>query len=218
MSVDRHAPVSATRPGAADPDGRPSEPVRAAATVALAAYLVGLVLAIATNSSHGSSPLLRTVKSRLFAPLLRPAWLDLGHDHRLTAGPDDEGDHDLEIAPRAAAGGPLVLPGPRTGERAARWRRLARSIAVGTADADGGVVAAGVARGAFATLRCGDVDLRVVRLPRPEPATAVTGDPAPVYSARIRRVAGDVQLVPDEPPEALAPLVSPAAGRPEDGP
>lgn len=203
-SSDRH---DATR-------REPAEAVRAGVTVALAIYLVGLVLAIAANSSSGTSALVGTIKGRLFAPLLQPAWLDLGFDQRLTYGIPDDADHDLVIAPRGGGVEPLRFPGSRRGEQAARWRRLARTIAVGGVDADGSVVAAGVGRGAFAPLGRDDVVVRVDRLPQPDRAGA-GGIPADrAYLARVRQVEGETQLVRDEPRGELAPLAKPREAAP----
>ena len=145
-----------------------------------------------------------------------PAWLDLGYDHRITYGLAEDADHEIELAPHAAAAEPLHLPGPVTGERAARWRRLARTIAVGGLEGDGGVVAAGVGRGGFARFGTSDVDLRVFRRPQRERGAA--DDAAEqVYAARIRRAGGDVQLIREEPRGELAPLIAPDAP-PEDAP
>jgi len=187
----------------------PTEAVRAGVTVALAAYLIGLVLAIATNSLSGPSALLGTVKSRIFSPLLTPAWLDLGYDHRFTHGLDEDADHEIELVPHESEGEPLHLPGPIAGERAARWRRLARTIAVGGLDGDGSPVAAGVGRGGFDRQGTTDVDLRVFRVPQPERAAVAAANAKQVYAARIRRVADDVQLIREEPRGEVAPLVRP---------
>lgn len=196
------------RPDATDrPGNQPTEPVRAVVTVALAFYLVGLVLAIATNSLSGASPLLGTVKSRIFSPLLVPAWLDLGYDYRITYGLAEDADHEVELRGRDSTRPPLLLPGRATGERGARWRRLARTIAVGGLDEDGGIVAAGVARGGFAVVGADDLDLRVVRRSQPERGVVATADAEEAYAARVRRVGDDVQLIRDEPPGELAPLL-----------
>lgn len=189
-----------------------SDAVRAAATVAIAVYLTGLVLAIVTNSLSGSSALLGTVKSRLYSPWLVPAWLDLGHDTRFTYGLEEDADHELEIVGRGIDVEAFSWPGDRDGEWAARWRRLARTIAVGGVDGDGSVVAAGVGRGGFATTRASDVDVRVFRLPQPERTAAVVAEAERVYAARVRRVGDDVQLVRDEPRGEVAPLVKPSGG------
>ena len=185
------------------------EATRAAATVALTVYLVGLALAIATNSASGSSVLLGTVKSRIFSPLLTPAWLDLGYDHRFTYGLEEDADHEIELVAHGSDDEPLRLPGPISGERAARWRRLARTIAVGGVDGDGSTVAAGVGRGGFSRLATADVDVRVLRVPQPErmAVAAADADAKQVYAARVRRVADDIQLIREEPRSEVAPLV-----------
>lgn len=194
---------------------RPSDAVQAVATVALGVYLVGLGLTILGNSASGSSALVRTVKGRLFAPWLQPAWLDLGFDHHLTHGVPEDADHALELAAWGGGGDAVIeLPGAARGERAARWRRLAKAIAVGGAG-DPAVLAAAVGRGAFADLGRDDVRVRVVRWPLPEPAgPPVDVGPAPVYTARVRVVDGDVQLIKSEPRGELAPLVRPGGAAP----
>lgn len=191
----------------------PAESVRAFVTVALAAYLVGLVLGIAANGSSGTSVLLGTIKGRLFAPLLQPAWLDLGFDQRLTYGIDDDADHDLVITARGRAA-PLRFPGTRSGEQAARWRRLARTIAVGGVDGDGSVVAAGVGQGAFAAFGVDDVFVRVERFPQPDRAGGGGTSAVRAHAARVRRVDGETQLVRDEPRGEVAPLVRPREAAP----
>jgi hypothetical protein len=193
------------------PADRPSEAVRAGVTVGVVALLLGIGLAIATNSLSGSSALLGTVKSRLFSPWLVPAWLDLGWDYRLTYGLAEDADHEIEIAGHGSESGAVSLPADRGGERAARWRRLARTIAVGGLDGDGGVVAAGVGRGGFALTGTTDVDVRVVRIPQPDRDAAVDAEVEQVYAARVRRAGDDIQLIRDEPRGELAPLVRPPA-------
>jgi preprotein translocase subunit SecG len=206
-----------TQSSSAAAHGRPSEAACAAATVAIALFLVGIVLAIATNSSSGSSALLGTIKSRLFSPVLVPAWLDLGFDHRITHGFPEDADHEVEIVGRGSdAAGAIVLPGPRHGERAARWRRLARSIAVGGVAGEGAAVAAGVGQAAFGAAGIEDVIVRVRRLPPPQRlAPADAGDVEQVFTARVRNIGGELQLIKDEPRGELAPLVPSAAARGE---
>lgn len=193
----------------------PSDAVKAVVTAALGFYLVGLVLTILGNSTSGSSALVRTIKGRLFAPVLVPAWLDLGFDHHLTHGMPEDADHALELRPWGDAGAEdtIDLPGAARGERAARWRRLAKAIATGGAG-DPAVLAAAVGRGAFADLGREDVRVRVVRWPLRERNDAAAAEPAPVYAARVRLVDGEAQLIKGEPRGELAPLVQPAEAAP----
>jgi len=198
------------------PSTVPSDAVRAAVTVALGVYLVGLLLTVLGNSASGSSALVRTIKGRLFAPWLVPAWLDLGFEHHLTHGVPEDADHALEIRPTdpMRSEGVLRLPGAVGGERAARWRRLARAIAAGGAG-DPAVLAAAVGRGAFAALDTRDVRVRVLRRPLPERnAAADDGAPRQVYAARVRLVDGELQLLPSEPRGEVAPLVRPREAAP----
>jgi len=190
-----------------------SDLTRAVVTVAVAVYLLGLVLSVVGNTGSGSSLLVRTIKGRLFAPWMVPPWLDLGFDYRLTYGMDEDADYDLEIRRQGdSKASPLRLPGRLTGERAARWRRLARAMATVTDDSDrDGLLAAAVGRGMFDDLNAQDLIVSVVRTPLPdrgEPAAA----PVTAYSARVRMVAGDVQLIRSEARGEVAPLVRPAAG------
>jgi hypothetical protein len=189
-----------------------SERTRAVVSVALAVYLLGLLLTVVGNTGSGSSAVVRTVKGRLFAPWMVPPWLDLGFDYRLTYGMDDDADHSLEVrrqgAPNAAA---VRLPGRLTGERAARWRRLARAMAaVDDADRDG-LLAAAVGRGMFDELGAEDLIVSIVRTPLAD-RDGPPRSPTTAYSARIRLVGGDVQLIRSEDRSELAPLVRPAAG------
>jgi hypothetical protein len=191
---------------------RPSEAVVAAVTVLLTLYLVGLLLTIVVNTGSGSSAVLRTIKGRLFSPWLAPAWLDLGFDHRLTWGMPDDADHLLELAGRGPNAIARRWPDGLRGERAARWRRLARAIA---ADAEtgaaSGMLAAAVGSGGFTEIGTDDLTLRILRRP-----LAARGGPPPAglergYEARVRRVDGEVQLLAAEDPAAVAPLVRPEA-------
>jgi hypothetical protein len=176
---------------------RLSDRALAITSVALAVYLVGLLLSIAGNSVSGSSALVRTIKQRLFAPWMGPAWLDLGFDQPLTYGLPEDGDHALELRGAAPSTAPIRLPGSRTGERAARWRRLARQIALATDDETAVTLAAGVAQGAFEAVRSDDVVVRAMRWPLPDRGAASDAVLRPVkpYEARVRRVAGETQLV-----------------------
>lgn len=209
MGPEKNASRTAPSPGSL------SDGLQAAATVAISLMLVGLGLAIATNSLSGSSALLGTIKSRLFSPLLAAAWLDLGFDTRLTYGLPDDADHELEVTSRdSPEAEPLSFPGVRRGEQAARWRRLARAIAMGEADGDGSVVAAGVGRGGFDDLGVEDVVVRVLRQPLPaRTGSADTGVAEQVYDARVRLVGGELQLIKDEAKSELAPLVKPPTPR-----
>jgi hypothetical protein len=202
------------------PRNPPSETTRAVVTVAVAFYLVGLVLTIMGNTTSGSSALVRTLKSRLFSPWLAPAWLDLGFDHRLTWGLPEDADHVLEIRPAAsgaARGATLRRPDGLRGERAARWRRLARAVAVDGTEGDAaGALAAAVGAGGFDVVGDDDVTVRVLQHPLPErggPAGAIEQ----AFTARVRRVGGEVQLIRAEDRGAVAPLVR-ERGRKEDTP
>ena len=197
----------------------PPPMTQAAVTVALAVYLVGLVLSIVGNTGSGSSAVVRTIKSRLFAPWMVPPWLDLGFDYRLTYGSDEDGDFSLEVRRQGDAKTmPVRLPGLLTGERAARWRRLARSIALEDADRDG-LLAAAVGRGMFdemfdkigAEMAAEDVAVRVVRTPLVDRGGPLTA-PVEASSARVRMVGGELQLLRAEARGAVAPLVRPDAG------
>jgi hypothetical protein len=204
-------------PDAADAATGVSDWLRAAVTIALGVYLVGLVLAMLGNGSSGASALVRTIKSRLYAPWLVPAWLDLGHDHHLTYGLPEDADHTLELrATGADTAAALRLPDRLTGERAARWRRLAAALAPAAAGDDQAVaLTAAVAAGSFDDLATEDVVLRVLRrrLPERRALPLPTGSSV-VTSARIRRVGGEIQLIKADPPGEVAPLVTPATPRP----
>ena len=195
----------------------PSPVTQTAVTVALSIYLVGLVLSIVGNTGSGSSAVVRTIKSRLFSPWMVPPWLDLGFDYRLTYGSDEDGDFSVEVRRQGdGKAAPVRLPGRLTGERAARWRRLARSIAVEDTDRDG-LLAAAVGRGMFDDVGAEDVTVRVLRTPLVDRGGPL---PAPVQasSARVRMVGGELQLIRTEPRGEVAPLVRPdTRGNPSDG-
>lgn len=208
-----------SRPHNAEESTVRPEWMRPLVSAAILFYLAGLLLTMLGNTDAGTSRLVRTLKARLFSPLLVPAWLDLGFAHPLTHGEPDDADHRIEIGPHDRAAGdalPLVLPGDLRGERAARWRRLARAIATEeTTEADAADLAAAVGAWSFQRLGCADVDLRVLRSARPDRSdpTGVASDET-AYTARVRRVAGELQLLKVEPRGEVAPLVpGPGAGR-----
>lgn len=189
-----------------------TDALRAAVTVALGVYLVGLVLAILGNGSSGASALVRTIKGRLYAPWLVPAWLDLGHDHHLTYGLPEDADHAIELRPTTAAGG-LRFPDRLTGERAARWRRLAAALApAAEGDEQAVALAAAVAAGGFDDLGTDDVTLRVSRRQLPDRrGLPIPAGSSIVTSARVRSVGGEIQLIKAGPPGEVAPLATPPA-------
>lgn len=194
----------------------PSETVRAAVTVMLGLFFVGLALCVAGNSGSGSSEIVRTIKSKLFSPWMVPPWLDLGYDTKLTLGQPDDADHRFELRRQdgPAEARPLVLPAAEMrGERGARWRRLARATVLAEQDPDReGLLPAAVGAGLFAELGGEDVAIRVLRQMLPDRAEAALGPTPPAryeqaYAARVRRVDGDLQLIKSEPREELAPLI-----------
>lgn len=194
-----------------------SETVQAAVSVLIGVYLLGLLLSILGNTVSGSSALVRTIKGRLFSPWMAPAWLDLGFDHPLTYGRPEDSDHLIEVRTNAAeadggAGETLQFPGFRTKERAARWRRLARSIALAAVEDAAAPLAAGVGAGRFTASGSEDLTVRVLRRPI-EDRTAAPRPPRleQVYAARVRSVAGELQLVElggEAKRSELAPLVT----------
>jgi hypothetical protein len=193
---------------------RSSETVRGIVTVALVFYLGGLLLAVAGNTVSGTSALVRTIKSRLFSPLLVPAWLDLGFDVPLTYGLPEDADHAIELEDARGTGPRLRFPARELGgERAARWRRLAQAIAAGDATGDApSLLATAVAASGFHELGSEDATIRIVRPVLPEPGTvAATTRPEQPFEARVRRVGGELQLIRKEEAAAVAPLSSPAA-------
>jgi len=204
---------SSTEPSVAAPA---SETVRAAVTVMLGLYFVGLALSIMANSASGSSALVRTIHGRLFSPWMTPPWLDLGYDTKLTYGLPDDADHRIEVRRQGTPSTvrPLVLPaaGMRA-ERARRWRRLARAAVIAEQDPDReALLPAAIGAGLFDDVGGEDLSLRILREVRPERAEVATvgaGQPRfeQAYAARVRRVDGELQLIKNEPKEELAPVV-----------
>jgi hypothetical protein len=199
--------MPSSRPDRA-PAPLPSETVRAVVTMLLAIYFTGLALTVLVNTGSGGSALLTTIKSRLFSPWLATMWLDLGFDYRLTDGQDDDADHLVEVeAFRGVKAAPLRLPEGRTGEEAARWRRLARAVAAPFDDSDReAILPTAIARGLFDDLGSDDLMIRVLRLPLPERGAA-PGRPRQVLAVRVRAVDGEIQLIRQEPRGEVAPVV-----------
>lgn len=189
-------------------DSLPSETICAGITVALAVYIVGLVLSIMVNTSSGGSPLLTTIKNRLFVPWMAPAWLDLGFDYHLTYGLDEDADHVLRVQPYANATSStfISLPGNRRGEQAHRWHRLAKVIASSKDDPDReSILPTSIGLGLMEKLNSDDVFVRVLRTPLPEKSDSSS----PLHETvgvRIRMVNGLPQLIPQKPKEELAPV------------
>lgn len=206
----------ASRPTAAPAPRASGETGRSIASVVLVVYLVGLALSVAGNSASGASALVRAVKGRLFAVWMVPAWLDLGFDTGLTYGLPEDGDHAIELRPHGRRDAePILLPPPGGGERAARWRRLARAIAEAVDEDAAAGLAAAVARSHFAALDATDVDLRILRWPLPAyPDTAAPGPPERIYAVRVRVIDGDLQLIKAEPRGEVAPLLRRPAAPP----
>jgi hypothetical protein len=203
-------------PGSNSPQSPPSETVCAAVTVALGVYLVGLALAMMANTISGGSPLVTAIKSRLFAPWMVPAWLDLGFDYRLTYGLDDDADHLIEVRPYAGSksSAATLLPARRTGEQAARWRRLARAVVAVADDPDREpLLPTAIGMGLMAEAKSDDVLVRIVRKPLPE-RTGLPAPPQEAFAARVRLVDGQPQLIRQQPRGEVAPVVRPSAEEP----
>lgn len=216
----RAMPPSATPVRSPD---RGADPVRGVVTVALVLYLGGLVLSVAGNTASGTSALVRTIKSRIFSPVLVPAWLDLGFEVPLTYGLPEDADHAFELQDARGVGTRLRFPAPSlAGERAARWRRLARGIAAGDASGDApSLLATAVATAGFTALGVDDATIRVVRPVLPERGAAGgTARPEQPFEARVRRVGEEVHLIRKEEAATVAPLLRPDGARgaaPADG-
>ena len=203
--------MSDPRPTSPDPSP-PSETVCAAVTVALGIYLVGLVLSMLGNTVSGGSPLVTTIKSRLFAPWMVPMWLDLGFDYRLTYGLGEDADHLIEVRPFGAPQAtPIIrLPAGHAGEQARRWRRLARAVVAAADDPDReALLPTAIGLGLMDDIEHDDVVVRVMRQPLPE-RTGITAPPEQASAARVRLVDGEPQLIRQEPRGEVAPVVRPA--------
>lgn len=198
------------------PDGAASERVRAVATLLLGIHLVGLLLAVAGNSASGTSALVATLRARLLSPWMVPLWLDVGHDTRLTYGLPEDGDHFLNVLPTVSATGVaptgmrLPVDGDRT-ERTQRWRRLVRAAVAAEEDADqAGLLPAALAAGLFDAANAEDLTLRFRRIVPPELSLAgATPRVETPLEVRVRRVGGELQVIPEKPAEEMAPVVAP---------
>lgn len=184
--------------------------LRGTATLLIALYLAGLALTVAGNTASGTSNLVDGLKTRLFSPWMVPAWLDLGFDTRLTYGLPEDGDHHLEVSTVGAAPRVLRLPGAgERSERASRWRRMARAAALAEeGDEQAGVLPAAIGAGVFTLAGGSDLMVRIVRTVPPDYAAATVAPSGTqmVAEARVRRIDGEVQMIPVKPAEELAPL------------
>lgn len=198
----------------------PGELFRGLVSIAICLYLIGFALTVAGNSASGSSVLVRTIKSRLFSPWMVPMWLDVGFDHRLTYGQFNDADHVLEIAPWGNTGRQDAVrypPAGSAGIAANRWRRFAGWLEPQTvSESVAGILPTAVAESLFDDLGVDDLRVRSLRVTMPERSTfaaADSTDPAfqQAYIARVRRVAGGVQMLPVEERLELAPLATPAS-------
>lgn len=182
------------------------EPVRALVTFAVAVYIFALVLGILARSSSGASLLVGTLNARLFEPLLGPAWLDQGFDYPFTYGLPDDADLTLELRSFGRPDSARRFPDTLAGERARRWRRLARGIAETGPNGDGAAaLAAGAGAAAFDELGS-DVTVRVLRRARAGVGLPDPGRIEEAFEARVREVGGEVQLIRQEAAGELAPL------------
>jgi hypothetical protein len=189
----------------------PTETVCGAVTVALVIYLIGLVLSMMGNTISGGSPLVTTIKNRLFSPWMVPAWLDLGFDYRLTYGLDDDADHLIEVRPFAAPGSAAAirLPTGQTGEQARRWHRLARAVVSAVDDPDReSILPTAIGMGLMDEAHSDDVLVRIMRQPLPE-RTGLPAPPQQAFAARVRLVDGRPQLIRQEPRGEVAPVTKP---------
>lgn len=198
------------------PAGLPSEAFRGVVSILLSLYLFGCVLTVAGNSGSGSSLLVSTVKSKLFSPWMVPLWLDLGFDYRLTYGQLDDADHVIVVEPWNAAGEATTIRFPAAGSSgiaANRWRTLAGWLEPEAVPEDvSGLLPTAVAESLFDELGSEDLRVRCLRFAMPERSTfdaAAKPSLEQALVARVRRVAGSVQLLPVEEQRDVAPVVSP---------
>lgn len=196
----------------------PSEGVRGIISILLSLYLLGFVLTVAGNSGSGASLFVRTVKSKLFSPWMVPLWLDLGFDYRLTYGQLEDADHLIVVEPWDGPidGKTVRFPAAASsGVAAQRWRTLAGWLEPESVPEEvAGLLPTAVAESLFDELGSEDLRVRCLRVAMPERSafsTAASGDRAVEQAAvvRVRRVAGNVQLLPVEEQRDVAPVVAP---------
>jgi len=184
---------------------------RAVATALLAFYLTGLALTVIGNTSSGSALLVNVVKGRLFSPWMTPAWLDLGFDYFFTYAQPTDAALRLEVRPHGDAPWKSTPGAMATGPRAVRWQRLFQAILASEAEPGReGLLPASVGAGLFDW--CGseeDIDLQLLVIPQPDrQAPLAAANPAVLYAARVRRLAGgEVQLIKTEARREVAPVV-----------
>ena len=211
---------------------QPSEMVRAVVSLFLAVYFFGMVLCIAGNSSSGSSVLVRTIKTKLFSPWLYPLWLDLGFDYHLTYG--SVSDADFSISATAIQNGEvqtLEYPSADMGSlRAARWRRMAKWMATSVEDPNReSALPSSIGSGMLKQRGVDEVSIAVIRNELFEPTDSrvtnrkniISRDDVhveTVYSARMRLVSGEPQLIKNEVRRDVAPLVNPAKTNASESP
>lgn len=192
----------------------PGDVARGLVSIALCLYLLGFSLSVACNSGSGSSLLASTVKSKLFSPWMVPLWLDIGFDERLTYGQLDDADHVIEVQPWEGGDAVRFPQAGATGMEAARWRTLAGWLEPEMVPEEiAGLLPTAIAESLFDELGTDDLRVRVLRVAMPERSAFVAStDPAfeQAFVARVRRVAGSVQLLPVEEQRDVAPVVTPA--------
>lgn len=194
---------------------------RGLVSIALCLYLLGFSLSVACNSGSGSSLLASTVKSKLFSPWMVPLWLDIGFDERLTYGQVDDADHVIEVQPWAGGDAVRFPQAGASGMAAARWRTLAGWLEPEMVPEEiAGLLPTAIAESLFDELGSDDLRVRVLRVAMPERSGFVASEePAfeQAFAARVRRVAGSVQLLPVEEQRDVAPVVTPAQPAADQG-
>ena len=194
---------------------------RGLVSIALCLYLLGFSLSVACNSGSGSSLLASTVKSKLFSPWMVPLWLDIGFDERLTYGQVDDADHVIEVQPWSGGDAVRFPQAGASGTAAARWRTLAGWLEPEMVPEEvAGLLPTAIAESLFDELGSEDLRVRVLRVAMPERSAFVaSAEPTfeQAFVARVRRVAGSVQLLPVEEQRDVAPVVTPTESAAGEG-